>query len=287
MKSSRGSAIAMSPAPPAPARARPGRRGPAGVRAALFLTALVAAAAAAAAAEPPSSSSSSGRGGGGRALLQRSGFYNRPTDYNWRQTDMSVRNEQQTQMVLMELRRRSGGDAARANAVSTALLGTNSERGGQSVRTRNNLNMNLARYARPGQGGALGAVYRRINPRTFTTGDRDTDFRNNAWNHVATSELRRAGAARALDARRDQQRARGAAAAAPGGGGGNGGFPRSRVPSAAFERAAVVASAASSYKRELTDESPDEEAARLDGGGGGGGGAGGGVGPEATAGGRR
>jgi uncharacterized membrane protein YgcG len=162
-----------------------------------------------------------------RALLRRSGFYNRVTDHAWRQTDMSVRQEQQSMLILQRLR--AGRSAAEANEVATSLLGSqNFERRG-SVRTQNNLDMNLRRYARPGQSGALGAVYRRIHPRTFRTGDKDTDFQNDVWSNVMVGEMRSAQVRAELDQER-LRRARQAAqerAMVPrkeegGGGGGEG-----------------------------------------------------------------
>jgi hypothetical protein len=157
-----------------------------------------------------------------RALRQQSGFYHRVTDLHWRQTDFSVRNEQQAHMVLSTLRR-SGGDAHAANAVSTVLLGSQNFEKRADTHTRNNLQMNLQRYAKPGQGGALGAVYKRIHPRTFVTGDKDTDFRNGVWSNVHLKETRTAQLQHEMTLGRARQ--------------------------AAYER----------YKRELTDVAPPSE----------------------------
>jgi hypothetical protein len=140
-----------------------------------------------------------------RALKQQSGFYHRLSDTAWRQTDISVRHEQQTHMILQRLRRGGPNSAAEATAVSTALLGSQNFEKRGSTREINNLNMNLRRYARPGQGGALGAVYRRIHPRVFETGDKDTDFRNNVWSNVALRESRTAQIRHEADLRRSRQ----------------------------------------------------------------------------------
>jgi hypothetical protein len=207
---------------------RIGRRG--GVRVALTpLVALVAlilllllAAAPATAAVTSSSSSSSSSSSNRRALRQQSGFYHRVTDLHWRQTDFSVRNEQQAHMTLSALRR-SGGEAHAANAVSTALLGSQNFEKRADTHTRNNLMMNLQRYAKPGQSGALGAVYKRIHPRTFVTGDKDTDFRNGVWSNVHVKETRTAQLQHEMTLGRARQ--------------------------AAYER----------YKRELTDVVPPSE----------------------------
>jgi Spy/CpxP family protein refolding chaperone len=155
-----------------------------------------------------------------RALKRQSGFYNRVTDYAWRQTDMSVRQEQQSQLILQRIRSGRPTAGAEAAAIGTALLGSqNFEKRSARLHTQNNLDMNLRRYARPGQGGALGAVYRRIHPRVFETGDKDTDFRNNVWSNVMLQEQRRAQIAHEADLRRSRQvayeRGRGRAVSAP------------------------------------------------------------------------
>jgi len=201
----------------APRRKAHAPRGPSRgglVLAGLVLVALARAAGGAAAPAAPANSN----GGGAlnllksalaaprRSLLRQSGFYDRVTDYAWRQTDISVRQDQQSQLILQQLRR-PGGNAADANAVATSLLGSQRFGRKSSLSLRNNMDMNLRRYARPGQSGALGAVYRRIHPRTFRTGDKDTDFSNGVWTNVMLGEMRGAQARHEMDLRRARQAA--------------------------------------------------------------------------------